>query len=228
MKPLKDELARMRDKILAHWNAIFADTAVSAIQSPDTGNPALNEALDWLCHGAQSVLDFGCGNGAALIKCGLRGVPALTGIDLSPNAAALARQLAAATDFPGALFLQGDVQRLSDIADASQDGILLWNILDNLTPDAATAVLTQAQRILRPGGRISVKLNNLITRQQQQDWNIRVLEGDLLDDGLLLWNQTTERWQALLSTFFYVVSTGTVYYPEHDMNNRLFALTTYQ
>ena len=36
--------------------------------------PELEFGVDWLCHGAHSVLDFGCGNGSLLFACAYRGV----------------------------------------------------------------------------------------------------------------------------------------------------------
>ena len=41
--------------------------------------PELEFGVDWLCHGAHSVLDFGCGNGSLLFACAYRGVERLVG-----------------------------------------------------------------------------------------------------------------------------------------------------
>ena len=49
-----------------------------------------------------------------------------------------------------------------------------------------------------------------------------MVEGNLLDDGLLLWNNTTQRWRELIGAALDIVGFETVYYPEFDQTNRLF------
>ena len=72
--------------------------------------------------------------------------------------------------------------------------------------------------------KLLVKIGPYLTEDQVQAWDIQVIEGDLLGDGLLLWNQTTQAWEDLLSRFFLVVRRDTIYYPEHEQENRLFFL----
>lgn len=220
----RDEAARMQAQTLAHWNSIFEGETAGPI-GRSAGNDALDAALDWLCAGASSVLDFGCGNGVILIKCARRGATRLTGIDLSENAVALASAVAAANALPGAQLTQGGVEALEALPDASQDAALLWNIVDNLPPEEALRALDAVRRIVRPGGRVSLKLNAYLTPARQAEWQVRTLEGDLLDDGLYLWNLTTEHWEAILASRFSVQAVDTVDYPEHEATNRLFALT---
>ena len=45
---------------------------------------------------------------------------------------------------------------------------------------------------------------------------------DLLDDGLLLWNRTTEAWQEELQRDFRTVRFEDVYFSEYDQHNRMF------
>jgi len=49
-----------------------------------------------------------------------------------------------------------------------------------------------------------------------------VNEGNLLDDGLLLWNNTTEAWRKILERYFRIERYEEIYYPEHEQTNRLF------
>ncbi|MEI3059696.1 MAG: methyltransferase domain-containing protein [Oscillospiraceae bacterium] len=146
--------------------------------------PELEFGVDWLCHGAHSVLDFGCGNGSLLFACAYRGVERLVGIDLSREAVALARW--AGEDLPQCQFLWGSVEKLMELPDTSFDGIVLSNILDNLKPTDSRAVLQETIRLLQPEGKVLIKLNPYLTREQIEAWGVRTIEGDLLDDGLLL------------------------------------------
>ena len=96
------------------------------------------------------------------------------------------------------------------------------NIIDNLIPQNAIKVLTEVKRILKIGGKLLVKLNHFLTEKEIKEWNIKVIEKNFLDDGLFLWNQSTEEWTGLLESYFSIVDYKEIYYPEYDQYNRLF------
>lgn len=121
-------------------------------------------------------------------------------------------------------FWQGGVEQLAKIADASFDAIILSNIIDNLYPEDANLLIDECARILQGSGKVLVKLNPHLSKEQIAAWNIKEISGNLLDDGLLLWNNTTEEWRAFFSTRFIICREGEVYYPEHEQTNRLFYL----
>jgi len=121
-------------------------------------------------------------------------------------------------------FIEGGPESLSGIGSASEDAAILSNIVDNLSPEDALRVLNHIRRIVRPGGRIFVKLNPYLGGDQIRAWNIRVIDGDLLDDGLLLWNLPTEKWAALLRERFVIEGCTEAYYPEQEQTNRIFLL----
>lgn len=214
--------ARERDyrRCLDHWNAVFAGEDPIPPRSPDTGNAGLDRGLDWLCQGADRVLDFGCGNGVLLLLCALRGAKALWGVDLSPAALANAHGRFDRAGIPVNL-LEGGVEALEQLAPDSFDAVLLSNILDNLYPEDALELLAQCRRLLRPGGHILIKLNPWLSPEQIRDWGVRVLEGNLLDDGLLLWNNTDGQWQALIGRHFNIHQVQQLDDPEFDQTNRL-------
>jgi SAM-dependent methyltransferase len=213
------------ERCIAYWDDVFAKEADGIPLSASTGSDSLDDALGWLTSGAKSVLDFGCGNGSMLFRCALLGTRDHIGIDLSKNAVAAARHIADTIQHGAFSFYNGGVERLSGIAGASTDCIVLSNILDNLYPDDAATLLQECFRILRPGGRVLIKLNPFLTEERIKDWNIRVIRENLLDDGLLLWNNTTQRWRALIGAYFTIEKEDTVYYPEHAQTNRLFLAT---
>jgi SAM-dependent methyltransferase len=104
------------------------------------------------------VVDLGCGTGGTLAQV----APAVAGglvagLDLS--AAALGRAAEAVTDAvagqerpPGVLLVQADLKAPLPLADASFDRVFCHNVLEVL-PDHG-ALLAEAARLLRPGGRL--------------------------------------------------------------------------
>ena len=159
--------------------------------------PKLEFGMDWLCRGVHSVLDFGCGNGSLLFACAYRGVERLVGIDLSREAVALARY--AGEDLPQCQFLWGSVEKLMELPDASFDGIVLSNILDNLKPADSRTVLQETIRLLQPEGKVLIKLNPYLTREQIEAWGVRTIEGDLLDDEMCIRDRWGKRWPLYLT-----------------------------
>lgn len=204
-----------------YWNQIFAEEDPTPPRQADTGNVALNQGLDWLCQGADRLLDFGCGNGVLLLYCALRGAKELWGVDLSPDGIANARLRFQRAELEQFHLLQGGVDTLAPLAPDSFDAVLLSNILDNLYPQDALELLAQSRRMLRPGGRILIKLNPWLSPEQIRDWGIQILEGNLLDDGLLLWNNTDDQWRALIEEHFTIQAFSLLHYPEFDQVNRL-------
>ena len=209
-------------RCIRKWDEVFAAEAPDVPQSAESGNATLDAAFDWLAEKAQDVLDFGCGNGVALFYCALRGTSRHTGIDLSARAIESARLRAEKMPCGAYRFLCGGVEAMEQVPDESMDAAIFSNILDNLYPDDARRALCQARRILRPGARALIKLNPYITREQQAAWGVRTIEDDLLDDGLLLWNNTDERWREVIGERLEIVQEYDVFYAGYDQHNRLF------
>lgn len=69
-----------------------------------------------------------------------------------------------------------------------------------------------------------VKLNPFLTDNQIKEWNIKIIEKNFLDDGLYLWNQSTEEWTELLENYFSILEHKEIYFPGHDQYNRLFLM----
>lgn len=205
------------------WNDIFAQEEARAISSGDAGNSQLNESLDWLCEKSRTILDFGCGNGMMLFLCARRGTVKHTGIDLAENGIRLARNLAALMggDFD---FQSGSLEKLKEVGTASQDAVLLSNILDNLYPQDGRLLMQETSRILKNGGKCLIKLNPYITQEQICEWKLRVIQEDVLDDGLILWNQTSPQWQSFLGGYLQIVEQKEIYYSQYDQYNRIFHL----
>lgn len=211
-------------RCMDHWDAVFSDCSQDVPSSPRTGNDSLDEAIAWLCEGSKRVFDFGCASGTLLFYCALNGTSEHTGVDFSIPAITCARIRASKMPAGTFAFSHGSLEQVAKFKDSSFDGMILSNILDNLYPDDAVALLRESARVLKHGGKVLLKLNPYLTQEQIRDWNIRIISGDLLDDGLLLWNTTTAKWRDLLSPLFEIEREGEVFYPEHDQTNRLFLL----
>lgn len=113
----------------------------------------------WIPAGA-TVLDIGCGYGEFLnhVRCARR-----IGVDLNPDSrSALEKDIE---------FHVGDVRNLSFLADKSVDVAFTSNLLEHLpTKKDVEALLSEARRVLKPGGHL-IALGP----------NLRFLPGDYWD-----------------------------------------------
>jgi len=93
------------------------------------------------------LLDVGCGGGLLLRDASARGAAA-TGLDHSPDMVALARERA-----PGATVVEGSAEALP-FADGAYTAVSMSVVF--FFVDDPIRVLTEARRVLAPGGRLAV------------------------------------------------------------------------
>ncbi|NMB08478.1 MAG: class I SAM-dependent methyltransferase [Tissierellia bacterium] len=212
------------DRNINYWDDVFSKADINPITSKSIGHDDLDKALDWLCEDSDSILDFGCGSGAWLFKCHLRGTKFHRGIDISKEGIEVARKIQKESEKENFTFTVGGVEILETISKDSFDGVILSNIIDNLIPLDAIKALAEVKRILKKHGKVLIKFNPFLTEDQIKEWDIKIIEDNFLDDGLFLWNQTAEEWTKLLKNYFSIVKYKDIYYPKHDQYNRLFLL----
>ncbi|OPJ57632.1 hypothetical protein [Clostridium oryzae] len=82
----------------------------------------------------------------------------------------------------------------------------------------------EVERVLKYGGKVLVKLNPYITTEQIAEWNVKVIKDNLLDDGLILLNNTTDEWIKFFERKFEIKQYEEIYYPEYEQYNRMFCL----
>lgn len=133
------------------YDRVDAPSAGALAASLGCGNPT---ALAELRPG-EDVLDLGSGGGLDVLLSARRVAPGGTayGLDMTPEMLALARRNQADAGIENAAFLLGTIEEVP-LADASVD-VVLSNCVINLSPDK-DAVLREAFRVLRPGGRFAV------------------------------------------------------------------------
>ncbi len=129
--------------------AVLPDAAVAA--SLGCGNPT---ALAELRPG-EDVLDLGSGGGIDVLLSARRVAPGGTayGLDMTPEMHDLARRNQAQAGVTNAEFLLGTIEQIP-LPDASVD-VIISNCVVNLSADKPQ-VLSEAYRVLRPGGRLAI------------------------------------------------------------------------
>lgn len=212
-------------KCIEFWDGIFSKETSALPKKKETGNAEFDKGLEWLTEGASSVLDFGCGNGTVLFLCNKYGTTVHIGIDLSPQAIKSAVEKSRTVEKGNFRFICGGAEALKEICDGSVDCAVLSNIIDNLYPDDAVRVLDEIGRILKKNGKLLVKLNPYITDRQKEEYGIKTVSGNLLDDGLLLWNNTNDEWENIFASRFSMIRYTEIYYEEYEQSNRMYLLT---
>jgi SAM-dependent methyltransferase len=132
--------------------AAAADAPEDALRaSLGCGNPLAVADL----RPGETVLDLGSGGGLDVLLSARRVAPGGTayGLDASPDMLALARANAAAAGVSNARFLHGHIEHIP-LPDGHVD-VVISNCVINLSTDKP-AVLGEAFRVLRPGGRLGV------------------------------------------------------------------------
>jgi arsenite methyltransferase len=132
----------------------------------DPGDPALKEAVDASLgcgvptavadlHEGETVLDLGSGAGADVLISARRVAPSgrAIGLDMTGEMLKLARASARAAGVDNVEFVKGYIEEIP-LQDASVD-VVISNCVINLSADKQK-VLSEAARVLRPGGRFAV------------------------------------------------------------------------
>lgn len=213
------------DECINQWNQIFKEDDVDFIPKRQTGNEKFDRGIEWVTKSAKTVLDFGCGNGSVLFSCSYYGTQKHIGLDLSHQAIKNAAARSKKVPQGEYEFLCGGIEALKNRESQSVDAVILSNIIDNLFPEDAIAVLEQIKRILKKEGRVLVKLNDYVPAAHREQLQLKEIQENVLDDGMLLWNNTTEQWNAILKKYFVVEHMEKIYYEAYKQYNRMYFLS---
>jgi arsenite methyltransferase len=143
----------------------FADACFGAAGYPETGelpSGALRASLGCgnpvavaQMHPGDTVLDLGSGGGIDVLLSARRVFPGgkVYGLDGSPDMIALARENAMQAGITNAEFLHGHIEDIP--LPGKHVDVVISNCVINLSADKP-AVLAEAFRVLRPGGRLGI------------------------------------------------------------------------
>lgn len=216
------------DKTISFWDTIFSGDEPATQPYEKKLPEGLQESIDWLVQGSDSILDYGCGCGSLLLRCAAyQNVARCLGIDLSPKAIELAGRSAENIGLKHkAEFICGGLDGLRQIEANSFNAALLSNIIDNVTVEDTDAILANIRRILKPRGKILVKLNPFLRQNLLDGYGLRPL-GDSLyleKEGIYLRNLLTEQWEQLIGKYLCIESYKEIYFAEYEQTNRVFHL----
>jgi demethylmenaquinone methyltransferase/2-methoxy-6-polyprenyl-1,4-benzoquinol methylase len=137
-----------------------------------------------------SVVDICSGTGSLALMIGerLSGAGHVTGVEISSHQMAIAGAKAIP---PNVTLTQGDAQEMA-FPDSLFDRAVIFGALHEIPREARSRILSQAHRVLRPGGRFVVLEHNTPSRTWRA-WLYRLLEWptpeyptyrDLMESGL--------------------------------------------
>src|SRR5437773_632099 len=142
----------VRERYAATYSAEeLASVGIDATASLGCGNPTLLAEL----RAGETVLDLGSGAGLDVLLSARRVGPAghAYGVDMTDEMLAVARANQSRAGVSNATFLKGTIEALP-LPAASVD-VIISNCVINLAADKR-AVLREANRVLKPGGRLAV------------------------------------------------------------------------
>jgi arsenite methyltransferase len=214
------------DETIKYWDNVFGQsqeynpTQIIQVQEIENG-------IRWLVENSKSTIDFGCGNGRIIFRCLDKGMEYVYGIDICNNAIEIANSVIKKFDYSDkADMVCGGLEKLNQINDNSFESAILFNILDNLTPEDSMELIKNIHRIVKSNGKILLKLNPYITKQQREEYKFKEISHEFYkeDSGLYLWNLTNEMAEKIIDPFFVVEKYEEIEFKQYNMINRMYYL----
>lgn len=214
------------EETIKYWNNVFGQdpqynpTQMIQIQEIENG-------ISWLIDNSKSTIDFGCGNGRVICRCLDKGMKYVYGIDICNNAIEIANSIIEKFNYKDkAEVICGGIEKLNEINDDSFESAILFNILDNLTPEDSIELIKNIHRIIKPNGKILLKLNPYITKQQREEYKFTEISYAFYkeDSGLYLWNLSNEMVEKTIDSFFIIEKYEEIEFKQYNMVNRMYYL----
>ncbi|MFW6281782.1 MAG: class I SAM-dependent methyltransferase [bacterium] len=215
------------NKTKAYWNKVFIEEKE---YSPfdKLPYPELEDSIKWLCNGSDSILDFGCGSGRVLSRCLYYKVSNIYGIDIADKAINLAKNIMENNKFQGrSEFKSGSFNLLQGLGSQKFDGVIIFNILDNLKPNDGKLLIKEINRLLKANGKVILKLNPYFPADELDfNGNLENLSDNFYKEstGLFFWNISEQKLKEILKPYFEIIDSLEVEFKEFNISNRLYYL----
>ena len=210
-----------------YWNNVVAAEVIYEPKAA-TGIKEIDESIAWLAQSKGPILDFGCGNGRLLFASLLSGASSITGIDIASRAVNIADAVAVTHHLEDkSRFITGGIDELGSLTPHSFDGAILSNIIDNLYPEDAAALVRYMNNLLTPGARLLVKLNPFLEKTHIDNHpEYRLMSENFYKEssGLFLYNISDALLVSMLKTFT-LEAQRLVHFTQYNVSNRLFHFT---
>lgn len=206
------------------WDKVFFDSDTRACPTMPINNIKLEKSVEWISQGSNKLLDFGCGSGRILLRSLFYGVEHVYGIDISEGAVKSAWENVKVYGLENATFRLGSIELLKAIESNSYDGVILFNIIDNLFPKDAITILKEVHRIVKCNGKVLIKFNPYIEKELREEYKFEEVEEEVYREtsGLYLWNLANEKIKEILQQYFNIEKEVIVEFPEHNQINRMY------
>ena len=216
------------DGTIKFWNKIFSKEESKKLDKP-LPYPELEKALNWLAKDSDSVLDYGCGDGTLLIRSYYLGIEEGLGIDISEDAVEKGIKNLEENNIDSFIIEKGNHLKLKEIQDDFFDSAILSNIVDNVLPEDGEFILEEIHRIVKPNGKILIKLNDFINDKEVLN-NKEIFKEELQKNfyletsGLYLHNLSDSNFEELITPHFGVEDKFFIDFKKFNQKNRIWLL----
>lgn len=221
-------MSKKYKKTKEFWETIFIKVpGYNPLEQLD--NNKIENAIQWISESSKKVLDFGTGNGRVISRCLDYGVENIYGIDISTKGIEIANSIMKEHNLTDrAKFNSGSIKSLKKYKMREFDGIILFNIIDNLYPSDAGLILKECHRLLKSSGKILIKLNQYFDKQffiESDKYN--EISNDFYEEssGIYYWNISNNSLRQLIEPYFEIKREETVVLKDNNVKNRLVFLT---
>jgi len=216
------------DDTIKFWNNVFSNENTKKLDKP-LPYPELEKALNWLAKGSDSVLDYGCGDGVFLARSYYLGIENGLGIDISQEAVQKGMANLEENNIDSYIIEKGNHLKLNEIQDNFFDSAILSNILDNVLPEDGMFILEEIHRIVKPDGKILIKLNDYIEGEDVLS-NKEIFKEELQKNfyletsGLYFHNLSDSNLEEIIKSQFRVEDKFFIYFKNTNKKNRIWLL----
>ena len=185
--------------LTAYWESVFKDASPMTLTKTDiTLDNPLDVLLKELGDTCGTILDLGCGMGYCLMVAALTGKSLTRGLGIDPSASAVMRANASAerSSINTLTFTTGDHRALLEMEASSFDAVICSNVLDVIPKETSDDLIKAIDRVLRPGGKLLVKLNFYLDDALIERIGMEKIGDDAyaIKGVFRAYNLTTEQW----------------------------------